>query len=107
MKRLTLRSHIQAVAGRWENQYENRLLEPLTEGALPQDTLNKLRALDLDTCSAEDVTDIVSPGWIAHVCVECEKHAPSGIMFAEDRELEGFICDACLDAASRLRKETR
>jgi len=79
----------------------------LANGVLPKDILNKLRALDLDTCTAEDVTDIVSPGWIADVCVECEKHAPAGIMFAEDRELEGFVCDACLEKANHLRWETR
>lgn len=118
-KILTKRHLIQAVADRWKSQYapfkdgpmplfsvRNNLRKPL----MPAEVYAALEALDKDTATEQQVTDIIgNDSWTRLVC-DCCKNDVSAIMElgdAPDYESRTiYICQQCLKTAAQYEWPT-
>lgn len=101
MKLITQRDLIRDVANRWEKQYPEK-------GDLPRlAILRRLRALDVETASAQQVADIIgNDSWTSQSCSECgEDHADAVVQVGQELNYESrtaWLCLPCVRKAAAL-----
>lgn len=103
MKVITQRDCILEVCDRWRSQYSYKGV-----GQDKLDTLKKLEALDLTTCSAEDVNRTIgNNSWTDLNCNECKAKTDWVLVVGEEPDYESrtaSLCRACVQlAADHLR----
>lgn len=106
MKVETLRDQVRTVADRWANVYGR--------GSYRQDKIDilaKLRTLDVETATAEDVAAIIGNGsWVCQRrCHECNIDTYDAVELGEPPDYESAtatICRSCLVAALDLLSRT-
>jgi len=113
MKKVTTRSLIQNVARKWRDQYPDldAVRAPLfsvREGYEPPIDIraiaDKLDALDKDTASKKDVSDIIgNESWTRITCDECKKEVGAVIVIGDYPNYgSGSFCAWCINDAARL-----
>jgi hypothetical protein len=102
-KIITERDLIRTVADRWAEQYETGYYSTHKD---KQDILARLRALDKETCSADDVNKIIgNKSWTRRHCSECREHTNWAIQVGEEPDYESAtatLCRSCFDKAVKL-----
>ena len=100
MYKITSRDKIRSVAARWEIQYKRYMQGQQDKLAI----LESIKKLDLNTCSAKDVDDIIgNQSWSKPFCDECNSYKESVISF-DCGDGESRICADCLEKATLLLK---
>lgn len=98
MKVITQRDRILTVADRWRRQYSYKGVD---QDKL--DILKNLEALDLATCSAEDVDRVIgNNSWTCVDCNECEAKTDWVIVVGEEPDYESQtarLCRSCVQRA--------
>ena len=107
MKLITTRTRILDVVGNYAANYPGDRTFP--DGRHSQDILAALKALDLHTCSAQDVEALVgNPSWTTLRCDECQRSVPAVVVMSESDNYEDGavlqVCTACLAEALALSK---
>lgn len=107
------RSHVRDVAKRWERQYAS-YMDSGSRGELKKvlkrdakDVLFKLKSLDVETATAEDVKNIIgNDSWVCDTkCDECGKAFGEVVQLGEEPDYESHticICSSCLIKAVKL-----
>ena len=100
MKAISQRQLIQTVVKRWEAHCNSSPYDWKFEA------LAKLRKLDLDTCSAKDVNDIIgNSSWTRLKCDDCQKETDFVLVLGEEPDFESNtarLCRYCVLAAFSL-----
>lgn len=95
MKVITQRDNILNVCVRWRSQYSYKGVD---QDKL--DTLKRLESLDLTTCTAGDVNQIIgNDSWTNLHCNECDAKTDWVIMVGEEPDYESrtaTLCRACI-----------
>lgn len=104
MKVTTQRQKIQSVAERWRKQYPVERCESQPDKAV---IYEKLCALDLNTCSADEVNKIIgNSSWTRFDgCHECGNEEKQTVMLGQEPDYESYtawICADCLRKALKL-----
>jgi len=92
MQIITKREKIRSVLNRWLKQYPEQ----------NQITTTKLRELDLNNCSADDIANIIgNSSWTSLYCNECEKDVDiiMGLGKDDDKDPSVYVCECCLAGA--------
>lgn len=95
MKTITQRDCILRVCDRWEAQYT-----PFDRHSQDKlETYKRLQRLNLETCSAKDVADVIgNSSWTTLKCDECGQEADWVLRVGEEPDYESrtaCLCKAC------------
>lgn len=98
----TQRTKIKSVVDRWKKSYPSAKWP-----GYKQETLKRLEALDLDSCSDDDVKKIIgNSSWTdLEDCDECGASSVQTVMLGEapdDESSTAWICKSCLQKAISL-----
>lgn len=106
MRIITKRDRIKRVPERWKAQYctsSGYHAMPRWGGfgdRSPECVYNQLCALNLDTCTEDDIAAIIgSNGWAKQACSVCQRADPGDILLFSDR-LGAFsvtLCEGCAE----------
>ena len=111
MRVITKRDMIREVAKAWRACYGLRLGRVSHYGKDPSTILAKLEALDLETCTEEDVSRITGNElWIRLTCDECGSEVSAVIEIGEEYDYESkksHLCTECVEKAHHLIKDLR
>jgi hypothetical protein len=104
--RHTHRDVIKDVRDRWQYQYRmwgSDEAVQVTNGPRKIGTIRRaLRALDLETCSAEDVDAAIGrPGWVALTCDVCNKDQDEILHIESESERAVDVCFECARTAMK------
>ncbi len=113
MKAFTQRDVIKQVTAKWERQYEGQMdstgyLYPGGKGDKTRgETLKQLQALDLNTCTAKEVNDIIgNESWTRmNLCDECGKQPNVLVQVGNEPDYDShtaWLCLNCLSNANAL-----
>ena len=92
------RKEIKSVAYRWRAQYPTDIKTAVSESTAAVQT--KLDALDLNTCSADEIDAIIgTKGWASLFCSVCCEYHSKGIIFNNHGDSSCNVCRSCLRAA--------
>lgn len=100
---LTKRDKIKNVISKWEGNYYNfsrdEWLE-LRQGS-SKDVCDKLLTLDLDTCSEEDISNVIgNDSWTQIICDNCLDSVERAYIIVDHNGDDiGCICKQCLKKA--------
>ncbi len=102
MKLITIKSQILEVVDNWYKSYAGFL-----RGSDKDEIYKKLKKLDLQTATAEEVADIIgNPSWACkQKCTECNDYSNEVIELGEKPDWESattWICKKCLRKAVTL-----
>jgi hypothetical protein len=111
---VTRRGRIRGVVKRWRAQYKGRLDNHVGRDETPRAVLERLEALDLDTCSRHDVAVAIhgeekaragSEDWTAIHCDACDVDVDAAVQVGQEPDYASataLICEACLNGARAL-----
>lgn len=104
MNAITIRSLILEVPQSWYNQYY-----PWTHNPALEETYNQLRKLNLETCTAQDIADIIgNDSWTKPPnCNECGQGTDWVLQVGEPPDYESStacLCRECLAKAAEYLK---
>jgi hypothetical protein len=100
MKLVTARDKIRAAADQWKARY---LQAGEWESARDREVYERLRSLDVESATAEEVTAIVgSPLWTEYTCDECGARVNEVIEFG-GASWGGRPCGICRPCLARAR----
>lgn len=100
---LTKRDKIKNVISKWEGSYYNFRRDEwldIRQGS-SKDTYDKLLTLNLNTCSEDDVSNIIGNGsWTQIICNECiDSVERAYILVDQNGDDVGCLCKKCLKKA--------
>lgn len=98
---ITAREVIRGVRDRWNEQYPKDEFK-FWDGSLAGDKRARLNALNLETCSREDVEAALGSDWAENECTVCKKHKDSVVHIGDELAYEARyvrVCDDCLAEA--------
>lgn len=101
MHEISQRSLIREVCNRWKRQYE-----PFTGVSRDKFVIyEKLKTLDLDTCSAEDVAAAIgNSSWTRIKCAECNNEVDWVLQVGEPPDYESATANLCRDCVREVAK---
>ena len=108
MRLIHKRTVIKLVPRRWREQYHDRRWETITTKHgrdISADAIyQQLQALDLDTCSEQDVIDIVeNSSWTTIRCEACERSVEHAVLIDGNAGTTGvLICPSCIGKATKF-----
>lgn len=92
MRLITTRSSIKAVPDMWDRQYKN------TKNKQHIITGIRLRSLDLETCTPDDIAVIIgNKSWTHLCCDECENDVNAVVELGQEPDYESRTARVCLD----------
>lgn len=99
MNEISQRSLIREVCNRWRRQYE-----PFVGVSHDKFVIyEKLKALDLETCSVEDVTAAIgNSSWTRLKCAECGKEVDWVLQVGEPPDYESATANLCRDCVRKV-----
>lgn len=107
MRLITERDEIRTVAARWQAQYSAPHWHTPREKD-KQEIAAKLRALDLETATREEVAEIIgNDGWIRMTCDECDLEQKVVVHIGAEPDYDARwqqLCGYCLSRAVALLK---
>ena len=83
----------------WDRQHR------FPDGTTIGQNMDALRALDMESCSPEDIAAIGLTGWVGLRCDECGKEQDALVRLGEEPDYEARwqdLCRECLQAALNL-----
>ena len=100
------RDSILTFRDRWEHQYRN--FSGRTVSGPIEESREKIKFLDLETCSPADIAATGFTGWLHDNCHECGEPCETLVEFEEQWEahIPSRICLKCLKKALKLVKNT-
>jgi len=111
MKVITKRDMIREVAKAWRACYGLTPGRPISYGKDRAAILTQLEALDMETCTEEDVSRITGNElWIRLTCDECGSEVSAVIEIGEEYDYESdkaHLCFQCVAIARDLIKDLR
>jgi len=108
MRLIDKRTVIKSVPRRWREQYRDRRWATVTTKHgldISADAIyRQLQALDLDTCSEQEVIAIVeNSSWTTILCEACEKSVEHAILIDGEGGTTGvLICPRCIGKATKF-----
>jgi hypothetical protein len=100
----TKRDAILSVAKRWQNQYANSYKEMPDK----KETYEKLKALNLKSCSEKDVAEIIgNDSWCKLTCDQCKRCVESVVEVGAPREYESSTAELCIDCLDIAREKLK
>lgn len=100
-KVMTRRQVIKGIVERWEQIFVRFPHSPQTN-----ETLVKLKGLDLDTCTREEVDSIIgNKSWTTLTCNECGNDCDAIRTCGEASDYESFTADLCLQCLEKSVSE--
>lgn len=106
MKKITRRGIIKSVPAKYKSQYFNSDGWRTILKGPTQPTYDALIALDLETATEKDISDIIgNESWTRLECDECDKEVETVIMLGQEPDYESStacICPNCLAKATNL-----
>jgi hypothetical protein len=106
MRIITERDLIRGVAAAWSKQYSRD--EKLSDGSHTRKVLVRLKALNQETATAEDVAAIIgNSSWTGIRCDECGESVRTVIQIGEEQDYESAtanICPSCFYKAAELMR---
>lgn len=101
---ITERSLIRGIVSRWERQYGHG-----RSGQDKFEILTKLKALDLESASADEVNRIIgNSSWTTEFCSACNKWTIPVIVVGDVPDYESataHLCRTCFEKASKCWEE--
>ena len=97
---ITDREIFRGVLERWITQYpdDHRYLSGI--GGTAGERRKKLEALDLETCSRDDIDRALGvAGWADNTCDECQQNKPLIVRIGDYDERFQDLCEDCLESA--------
>ena len=111
MKIVTARDRIRTVAERWKRQYKTRNRCGIWRSWSDAHAIserNRLDALDVESCSVQDVEKIIQ-GWANIKCYECGATSiPHVVQIGEDPTITSWtvwLCESCIAKAHAMIRE--
>lgn len=108
MKIITQRNLIMTVCDNWRNQYrgcDNPDDDQSTYGQDKREIYLKLKGLDLQSCSADDVNEIIgNSSWTIMTCNECEAETDWVIEVGNPPDYESRTARLCRKCAASVAK---
>lgn len=103
MNLLTERDMIRSVARRWRYQY-SKLHNGMPIHPFKLGMLSDLEALNVETCTADDVKDVIGNySWTELRCEECGNHVKSVVIIGGSLGSKSiYLCLECVAAAHGL-----
>jgi len=107
---ITRRDKIKGAPAAYQQQYSTMLQRQRMHGAGTfQQALDKLNALDTNTCTAKDIADIIgNDSWTDLKCDECNTKVDTVVQLGQDEDYDSrtaYVCQECLyDALSKLEE---
>jgi hypothetical protein len=110
MKIITERDLIRDVVKRWELQYPEEKVQQFKYPHLNfNDICNSLKKLNLETCSAQDIENIIgNESWTRILCDGCGQNVTWVIQLGQDPDYESntvHLCKECFKKAIGLINE--
>ncbi|MGE0853282.1 MAG: hypothetical protein AB7O44_27345 [Hyphomicrobiaceae bacterium] len=106
MRIIRQRDMIRGVRARWRKQYPDDGRQ-LACGESAGDVFARLSGLDLETCSAADVEEIIgNDTWTTAACSECGRSVPDVVTLGEARDSEIEVCLPCIGRAAALAQKS-
>lgn len=107
MELITTRDNIKRVTTRWYHNYKSQIKGevPSLGGLDKKEVYEKLKKLNLETCSASDVDKIIgNTSWTRIKCDGCEKETQLAVIF-EHWEDTTTVCNNCIAKANEELKK--
>ncbi len=101
VEKITKRTVIKDVIERFKAQYPEETHDVFDFN--PAYCIKQLEELDLDTCTEEEVIDILNSSWTNIECSVCEEDSKEALMVNVSNEYHSTtICGGCLDKMQQL-----
>lgn len=106
MRVIRQRDMIRGVRARWRKQYPDDSRQ-LAGGLTGGEILARLSKLDLETCSAADVEEIIgNDSWTTHICDECGQTVADAVIIGRHSDSSVQVCLPCIDRAAALARKS-
>lgn len=108
MKLITQRNLIKNIAKMWKQAYCNKKngWQTLLIRDNTKDIYDSLLKLDLNTCSNEDVSNIIGNcSFTLIVCDECRRGVKEVVQIGEKEDFGSRTCDLCLSCLHKAMKK--
>jgi len=93
------RQQIKTIIERFERQYHHSLNRPLADGKTPNQTINELKQLDLNTATEQDIANVIgNKSWTRIPCNLCEKDVDFVIGLEALCDMPYWLCKDCINA---------
>lgn len=101
MNVVSIREQIRSVASRWAAVYAHDPTLLLRTGRTADQVLARLKALDTDVATRDDVVEIVgNETWVSMVCAECCEQVDSAVSLGSSSDDSSPVyCRRCLQRA--------
>lgn len=102
---VSIRDQIRSVADRWEASYKNQPTMVLRDGRIAGVVLARLRDMDTETATRDDVAGIIGNyGWASMICTECEEQVDYAVAMRSNSDdgCEPLYCRRCLQRAASI-----
>ena len=111
MREITMRECIKETINRWFStygRYQQNAPMPWTKGKVLGYYAERLKALDPETCSVDDVSEAMEKlNYVANDCDECGKSFDAVMRFGDEPDYDARWQDLCLgclrEAADKLK----
>ncbi len=92
----TERDNIRAVLQRHREQFRDRSFRYM-DGTTAGEVQDRLAALNLETCSGEDVTKAIGSDWTTPRCDACGRNALAIVTVGQEPDYETATASLCID----------